>query len=266
MTSVTLYQGDCLEILPTIAADSVDAIVTDLPYGTTACSWDVIIPFAPMWEQVKRVLKPRGVFVTTASQPFTSMLIMSNLEWFRQAAIWDKVLPVGFLDAERRLMRGHEDIVIFSPAGYPTFNPQMVTRGIKRWKGGNRNNALGQGVYHAYGGMKSFGNEYYPTTIITVSNGDRTRPELVGHPTQKPVALYDYLIRTYTNQGETVLDIASGSGTTGVSAVRTGRNFIGIEKEESYFKIMQKRVYEATLQPQLFSMEKPAQERQAGLL
>jgi site-specific DNA-methyltransferase (adenine-specific) len=180
---------------------------------------------------------------------------MSNLEMFRQEAIWDKVLPVGFLDSKRRLMRRHENIVMFSTAGYPTFNPQMTRRGKKRWKGGG---ASGEDeVYSAYGERKSYNNEYFPTTIIEVSNGDRTRKELVGHPTQKPVALYDYLIRTYTNHNDTVLDICMGSGTTGVAAIQLGRNFIGCEISPDYFKIAENRIKEAEMQPNLFITETP---------
>jgi len=261
---ITLHNGDCLEYMLGMDAGSVDAIITDLPYGTTACSWDVVIPFAPMWEAVKHVLKPRGVFVTTASQPFTSMLVCSNLEWFRQAAVWDKVLPVGFLDANRRLMRAHEDIVIFSPVGYSTYNPQMVVRGKPRGKGDSAREE--SSVYHHYEKHKSFNNEYYPTTIITFSNGDRTRPELCGHPTQKPIAMYEYLIRTYTNPGETVLDMTAGSGTTIVAAIQTGRNAIGIEKRQDYFEIMQKRASEATLQPALFQYEAQPQPVQAAMI
>lgn len=245
-----LYLGDCLEILPTLPAQSVDAIITDLPYGTTQCKWDTIIPFVPMWNEVKRILKPLGVFITTANQPFTSKLIMSNMDWFRQEAIWDKVLPVGFLDANRRLMRAHENIVIFSAAGYSTFNPQMTRRGKPRAKGNSTHDI--NSVYGYYEKQVSFNNEYYPTTVITVNNGDRTRQELAGHPTQKPVSLYKYLINTYTNPRETVLDFTMGSGTTGVAAVQLGRDFIGCEIDAGYFAIAEKRIYEATLQPSLF--------------
>lgn len=238
----TIYCGDCLELLPIIETGSIDAIITDLPYGTTACKWDEIIPFAPMWEQVKRILKPRGVFVTTASQPFTSVLVMSNLEWFRQELIWDKVLPVGHLDANRRHLRRHENILLFSPIGYPTYNPQKTVRGKPRWKGGMQTFQAGETIYHSYTQIKTFNNEYYPTSLIEVSNGDRTRAEVGFHPTQKPVALYEYLIKTYTNAGDTVLDFCFGSGTTLIAAKQTGRKFIGIEKESKYYKIAEKRI------------------------
>jgi site-specific DNA-methyltransferase (adenine-specific) len=253
VSTVTLHLGDCLAIMPTLPPQSVDAIITDLPYGTTACAWDEVIPFAPMWEQVKRVLKPCGVFVTTASQPFTSRLVCSNLTWFRQEMIWDKVLPVGFLDANRRHMRRHENILLFSQNGYATYNPKMITRGSPRGKG---NSVRKEGiVYGQYKKQKSFNNQYYPTTIITVSNGDRTRPEVGLHPTQKPVALYEYLILTYTNPGDTLLDICAGSGTTGVAAILTGRNAILIEKDAGYFAIAERRIHDALQQPNLFEVQ-----------
>jgi site-specific DNA-methyltransferase (adenine-specific) len=247
MSEIHLLQGDCLEILPTLPDMSVDAIITDVPYGTTACKWDVIIPLDKMWEQVKRLCK--GAFVTTASQPFTSVLIMSNLDWFRQELIWDKVLPVGHLDANRRHLRRHENILLFSAAGYPTYNPQKTVRGKPRWKGGTQEFQAGETVYHSYTQIKTFNNEYYPTSLVQVSNGDRTRPEVGFHPTQKPVALYEYLIKTYTNPGDTVLDFCAGSGTTIVAAIKTGRNVIGIEKEREYFEIMERRATDA--QPQM---------------
>ena len=264
MPEVSLHYGDCLDWLPTLPAQSVDLIATDLPYGTTACSWDVVIPFAPMWAAVKRVLKPRGAFITTASQPFTSALVMSNLEWFRQEAAWNKVLPVGFLDANRRLMRVHENILIFSPAGYTTYNPQMTIRGEQRWKGGGSGGV--DDVYHPYGPRRSCNNEYYPTTMITVSNGDRTRSEVGYHPTQKPVALYEYLIRTYSNPGDVVCDFVMGSGTTGVAAIQTGREFWGCEMNAEYFAIAEKRIAQAQLQPPLFAIDEKPKLTQADFL
>jgi len=260
-----LYLGEALDTLAALDVQ-VDAIITDLPYGTTACSWDTVIPFAPMWEQVKRVLKKRGAFVTTSSQPFTSALVMSNIDWFRQELIWDKVLPVGFLDANRRHMRVHENILLFSDAGYQTYNPEMTTRGVPRGKGNNGGGGDGNTVYSAFNKSKSFNNEYYPTSIITVSNGDRTRPEVGHHPTQKPVALYEYLIKTYTNPGDTVMDFVMGSGTTGVAAIQTGRKFIGVERERKYFDVAVKRIAQA--QPPLFvdAPTLPAPDKQGELI
>jgi site-specific DNA-methyltransferase (adenine-specific) len=245
--SIQLLQGDCIEVMKTLPAGSVDAIITDLPYGTTACKWDEVIPFAPMWEQVKRVLKPRGVFVTTASQPFTSALVMSNLEWFRQELVWDKVLPVGFLDANRRHMRRHENILLFSSVGETTYNPQ-------KWKSEPYQKGLNSqaSVYGAFGrhAGKSEDGMRFPTSIIQESNADRQGQS--DHPTQKPVALYEYLILTYTNPGDTVLDITAGSGTTGVACVKTGRNAILIEKDPVYFETTQRRIKQVQAQPLLF--------------
>jgi len=248
--TVRLIQGDCLEVLRTLAPQSIDAIITDLPYGTTACSWDEVIPFAPMWAEVKRLLKPRGAFVTTASQPFTSKLVMSNAEWFRYEWIWDKNGATGFLDANRRPLRRHENVLVF--AGSQTiYNPvkwqgkPYKTHGVpregKNYEGYNAHVAL----------YKENDGERYPTSIVEFRKGD-TR-EIV-HPTQKPVALYEYLIRTYTNEGDTVLDFTMGSGTTGVACVKTGRNFIGIELDPGYFAIAERRISEAQMQMPLLEM------------
>lgn len=247
MSVVRLIQGDCLDILPTLAPQSVDAIITDLPYGTTACKWDEVIPFAPMWEQVKRVLKPRGVFVTTASQPFTSRLITSNLEWFKYCWTWDKVLAVGHLVAKKRPLQQTEDIVVFGSGGInysPIMTKRDAPRHIKKGIGQGNTVHLGHEQKTHY---ETVLHDRYPTTILRFSNAAREGL----HPTQKPVALYAYLIRTYTNPGDTVLDFTCGSGTTGVAAINTGRNFIGIEKDSNYFEIAKKRITETQAQPAL---------------
>ena len=248
MSEVTLYLGDCLEIMRGMEAGSVDAIITDLPYGTTACSWDEVIPFAPMWEVVKHVLKPRGVFVTTASQPFTSRLINSNLQWFRYEWIWVKGAPVGFLNARRQPLKDHENIVVFSELSH-TYNPQgLIETKVKSSRKNGKTKTGG-----VYGEVKD--REYwaqvgnFPRSVLGIKR--ITQNQI--HPTQKPVALYEYLIRTYTNEGETVLDMCAGSGTTGVAAVQTGRNFIGIELRPDYYEIMERRIREAQAQPSLLS-------------
>jgi site-specific DNA-methyltransferase (adenine-specific) len=254
--SIQLLQGDCIEVMKTLPAQSVEAIITDLPYGTTACSWDEVIPFAPMWAAVKHVLKPRGVFITTASQPFTSKLVMSNPDWFKCSWVWDKVLGTGHLNAKKLPMKQHEDIAVFCQAtnGNYTYNPIMQRRGKPRGKGGSGGGGDGNSAFGKYGNHDSFNNSYYPTTIITVSNGDRTRPEVGLHPTQKPVSLYEYLILTYTNPGDTVLDMCAGSGTTGEAAIKTGRNCILIEKKPEYFGIIQNRMAQVQAQPLLFEV------------
>jgi site-specific DNA-methyltransferase (adenine-specific) len=248
MSAVTLHLGDCLAIMPTLPPQSVDAIITDLPYGTTACAWDEVIPFAPMWAEVKRVLKPRGVFVTTASQPFTSKLVMSNLEWFKYSWVWNKHLAGNGILADHQPLKIHEDVCTFSRNGHD-YHPQK-TKGLGRWKGGIKDK------HGTFGNAESkvvWNNEYKPVSILDFSGAsmriDRT------HPTQKPVALYEYLILTYTNPGDTVLDICAGSGTTGVAAILTGRNAILIEKDAGYFAIAERRIHDALQQPNLFEVQ-----------
>jgi site-specific DNA-methyltransferase (adenine-specific) len=203
-----------------------------------------VIPFAPMWEAVKYVLKPRGVFVTTASQPFTSALVMSNLEWFKHVWVWDKVLSVGHLVVKHRPMQQTEDVLVFG-GGALTYNPVMSKRDRERYI----TKRVGQGnTVHVGHEQRDFYQnvltERFPTNLLTFANTERQG----HHPTQKPVALMAYLIRTYTNPGETVLDICMGSGTTGVACVKTGRNFIGMERDPAYFAIAEKRIAEARLQ------------------
>ncbi len=238
--SYQLFHGDCLDILPTLPDKSVEAIITDLPYGTTACKWDSIIPFEPMWAQIKRVLKPRGAFVTTASQPFTSKLVMSNLEWFKYEWVWEKEQGTNFLDARRKPYKVHENILVFAD-GQTVYNPQCTSG--KPYTNGKHMGSEVYGKFNDKQELKTHGR--FPRSIQKFNRS-------VGlHPTQKPTELFSYLIRTYTNPGETVLDFCMGSGTTGVSCAETGRNFIGIEKHEDYFEIAQRRIKEATAQPTL---------------
>jgi site-specific DNA-methyltransferase (adenine-specific) len=230
-----ILQGDCLSIMPTLPASSVDLVLCDLPYGTTACKWDSIIPFAPLWEQYGRVAKTDSAIVLTASQPFTSVLVASNLAHFKYVWVWDKIIPSGMSYARFQPMRQHEDVLVFAYGKVP-YNPQMVKRdkpikGGGMSKGETTNNQKLVALKKTY----DFKN---PTTILTI---DKVRKGSV-HPTQKPVALMEYLIRTYTNPGDTVLDNCMGSGTTGVACVNTGRNFIGIEKDEKYFEIAKQRI------------------------
>jgi len=242
--SVQLHLGDCLDILPTLPAQSVNAIITDLPYGTTACKWDEIIPFAPMWAEVKRVLMPRGVFVTTSSQPFTSKLIMSNLEWFRYCWVWEKPQGVDPFMTGFRPLNNIEDICVFSSNGH-NFTPQL-SKGKPYSVTRDKN---GRTLQTTDTKMKQTTTENsgtrYPMRVLRF---DQSRGD---HPTQKPVALYTYLILTYTNPGDTVLDFTAGSGTTGISCIDTDRDFIGIEKDAGYFEIMQKRIAAAQQQPRL---------------
>ncbi len=230
----TLHNGDCLQVMPLLEAGSIDAIITDLPYGTTACKWDTIIPFEPMWKEVKRVLKPNGAFITTASQPFTSSLIMSNPKAFRYEWIWDKVNRVtGYGNANKSPLKRHDNICVFYWKS-PTYNPQFV-------QGKAYVTSARKGTIHRHLGKNGItpqrtysDGKRYPQDILTIKADIKT--EMGLHPTQKPVALYEYLIKTYTNEGETVLDICMGSGTTIEAAERTGRNSIGIEKDEGIFQ------------------------------
>jgi site-specific DNA-methyltransferase (adenine-specific) len=235
---IDLRLGDCLDILPTLSDMCVDAIITDVPYGTTACKWDVIIPLDKMWAQVKRLCK--GAFVTTASQPFTSVLVGSNLKWFRYEWVWDKVRVTGAASAKKRPLITHENIVVFSKNGH-TYNPELTGKGKKPF---GKIVATPQSDTSAAMPEKRNFSIGYPKSILS-----HMRPNnLTGgglHPTQKPVALYEYLIKTYTNPGDTVLDFCAGSGTTGVAAIRTGRNAILIEREPEYFAVMERRIHEA---------------------
>ncbi len=215
---------------------SVDAIITDLPYGTTACKWDVVIPFAPLWEQVRRVLKQSGVFVTTASQPFTSLLVASNLNAFKYEVIWEKDKPSDFALAARRTMKYHESILVFC-WGRETYNPQMtmgepnhsVGRGIR--KKANESGANTATVTNKLDGWK------HPKSVMRFN-----REPAPTHPTQKPIELMRYLVRTYTNPGDVVLDPCMGSGTTCLAAKLEGRGYIGIEREPKYFETAKTRI------------------------
>ena len=260
---MSLYHGDCLEILPTFPPASVEAIITDLPYGTTACEWDSIIPLDEMWKQVKRVLKVNGVFVTTSAQPFTSVLIVSNLSMFRYDVTWDKVTPTGFLNCDNAPLRSHESIVVFYQQ-QPTYNPQMVKKPYKGSRTGagftQKGQAIKDGVYGSLVHGSGFRSDMsYPKSVWEFPTGNGHTKSKNEHPTQKPVNLYEYIIRTFTNPGDTVLDFCMGSGTTGVAAKQTGRNFIGIEKEKKYFEVASRRIAQA---PQPLFTEPPRQPTQ----
>ena len=240
--TIQLIHGDCLDV----DWPSVDAIITDVPYGTTACKWDVIIPFPEMWAKIKSSLKPKGAFVTTASQPFTSALVMSNPTMFKEEVIWNKIIPSGMSYARFMHMRQHENILVFAD-GRMTYNPQITQRdnpikagGMSKGETTNNQNLVA---------LKKTYTTKQPTTIISF---DKIRRGSL-HPTQKPVALMEYLIRTYTREGETVLDNCMGSGTTGVACVNTGRKFIGIERDSNYFAIASERIAAAERQDRLIA-------------
>ena len=235
-----LHLGDCLDVMRDIPDGSVDAVICDPPFGTTACKWDSVIPFEPMWAQLKRIVKPNGAIVLMAQTPFDKMLGASNITDLRYEWIWQKESGSGHLNAKRAPMKNHENVLVFY-ANAPTYNPQM---------------RLGFKPYTQAQGKTKSQNYGSQTGALTVSNGERyplsvlefARDKGKSHPTQKPVALMEYLIRTYTNPGETVLDFTMGSGTTGVAAANTERRFIGIERDPNYFDVAVKRTREAVEQ------------------
>lgn len=233
-----LMNGDCLEMMKYLADGSVDMVLCDLPYGTTQNKWDAVIPFDQLWAEYRRIGKPNCAFVLTAAQPFTSALVMSNPKEFKYQWVWDKVQPTGHLNAKKQPMRRHEDVVVFY-AAQPTYNPQLTEgKAIKR-TAGVAPQSTNYGHFESVGGDS--GTTRQPTSIIQVSSGRSPNARTV-HPTQKPVALMEYLIRTYTNPGDTVLDNTMGSGTTGVACANTGREFIGIERDPEYFRIASERI------------------------
>ena len=224
-----LMFGDCLERMKEIPSGSINMILTDPPYGTTDCKWDSVIPLDQMWGQLKRIIKPKGVIVMTASQPFSSVLINSNIKNFKYCWIWNKKTAANIGLVKYQPLKIHEDVVVFNGV----YNPQMI-KGKKRMKGGKA--AVGESVK---GGLKPKYYEsdmYYPKSILDFKN------ERGHHPTQKPVALMEYLIKTYTNETEIVLDFTMGSGTTGVAAKNINRKFIGIELDPTYYAISCERI------------------------
>ena len=238
----TIIQGDCLEIMKGIDDKSIDMILCDLPYGMTACDWDVRIPFEPLWEAYKRIIKDNGTIVLTASQPFTSMLVMSNLEMFKEEMIWDKRLISGIFNAKQKHLKQHENIILFSKDKY-TYNPQFRNNPLLRYGKQNKHTS------ESYGNTEFTDNQGvgYPRSILSMARPYNLGEGKVYHPTQKPVALFEYLIRTYTNEGDLVLDNCAGSGTTGVACINLNRHYILIEKKAEYVEIARKRVAEARL-------------------
>ncbi len=232
-----VIQGDCLEVMREIPDKSIDMILCDLPYGTTACKWDTVIPFEPLWEQYRRLIKDNGAIVLTASQPFTSQLVMSNPKMFKYEWIWEKSRPTGLFTAKKIPMKKHENVLVFYK-NTPTYNPIMTKADedkIDKRKTLNPTFSPYLGVHKNR--VKDSGNRY-PTSILPFPSISQEGQ----HPTQKPVALFEYLIRTYTNEGDTVLDNCAGSGTTAIACINTNRNYILIEKEPQYIDIINKRI------------------------
>lgn len=226
-----LMKGDCLERLKEIPDNSVDLILTDPPYGTTACKWDSVIPFERLWPELRRVRKERAAVVMTASQPFTTVMIASNMAEFKYCWVWVKKFKTGHLNAKKQPMRSYEDVAVFCD-GQTTYNPQGL-----EIHGKIKNRGVGAATNQACGAVNVQTHTGYPDQLLRF---DRDVPSV--HPTQKPVALMEYLIRTYTNEGDTVLDFTMGSGTTGVACVNTKRDFIGIEMDDEYFAIAVERI------------------------
>ena len=229
---VTLLHGDCLDLLNVVPSGSIDLILCDLPYGTTQNKWDSVIPLEPLWKEYKRICT--GAIVLTAQTPFDKVLGVSNLEMLKYEWIWEKTNASGHLNANKAPMKAHENVLVFYQK-QPTYNPQKTS-------GHERKTATRIGFSTNYGEqrMTSYDStERYPRSVLTIPS-DKQKSSL--HPTQKPVALMEYFIRTYTNEGDTVLDNCMGSGTTGVACKNLGRNFIGMESDAAYFDIAQKRI------------------------
>ena len=245
-----LYHGDCLEMMKQFPDNSVDCILCDLPYGTTNCSWDIVIPFEELWIAYKRLIKDNGAILLFGKQPFTTDLINSNRKMFKYELIWEKDKPTNFALANKQPMCYHENILVFY-TNQPVYNKQPTKReGKGTWRYEydiSHENRTIQGTNKKYTGKKEKSNydtEFKnPKSILYFDTGKRQQ---LQHPTQKPVALLEYLILTYSNEGDTILDNTMGSGSTGVACMNTNRHFIGIEKEEKYFKIAEERIKEAS--------------------
>ncbi|MGU3387262.1 DNA-methyltransferase [Methylobacterium sp. D53M] len=241
MQDTTLIHGDCLAVMPTLEPSSVDAVIADLPYGSTRCPWDVIIPFDPLWAAIEHVLKPDGVVVLTASGAFSALLTVSKLDWYRYRWVWNKVNRMsGHFNAKRQPLRVTEDILVFSP-GPHRYRPQMVQGEPYRSSHGGSGN-----VYKLSRPIETDCSDglRYPQDLIAIKADCRGTEGRV-HPSQKPTALTDYLLRTYTDPGALILDPTMGSGTAGVSCVRLGRRFIGIERDAKHFGTARARILPA---------------------
>ncbi len=258
LSAPILHLGDCLDVMPTLPAASVDLILCDLPYGTTACAWDSVIPFEALWREYRRLIRGKGAIVLCATQPFTTMLIGSNLSMFKYTWIWEKSRPSGFAQAKNMPLKAHEEIAVFSSGVtvhasqstnrmpyFPQGLEQLETPLTHEKKSSSDSSFAKRPSHKAYQQTQT----NYPRSVLKYPSESGT-----VHPTQKPVALMEYLIRTYTNLGDLVLDNCMGSGTTGVAALRAGRRFIGIERDPDYFRICQKRIAEAQPPRQVLSL------------
>jgi len=250
---IKLLHGDCLELMKDIPDKSIDMILCDLPYGTTACKWDVIIPFEPLWKEYKRIIKDRGCIALFGSEPFSSHLRMSNIKNYKYDWIWEKSKGCNFTHAKNMPIKFHEIISIFSydKIGHVVqlknkrmnYNPQGLIKTDKKWSRPKKYDSEHKMKRDSHKLERIIEFENYPKSILKFSNSDNN--ERGEHPTQKPVSLLEYLIKTYTLENETVLDNCMGSGSTGVACINTNRNFIGIEKDKTYFEIAKNRIEKA---------------------
>lgn len=241
-----IHHGDCLELMKDIPDKSVDMILCDLPYGTTACKWDTIIPFEPLWEQYERIIKDNGAIVLFGAQPFTTKLINSNFDLFKYELIWNKLQGSSFTLSKVKPLTSHENILIFGE-GKITYNPQMTKRekplNTKNWKMDKLNSENGNFKSKSVKEVQKVYTDKYPLSVVEYHKSAKECNNTKRvHPTQKPVALFEYLIRMYTNEGEIILDNCMGSGTTAIAALNTGRFFIGIESEREYVDTANERI------------------------
>ena len=242
-----LYKGDCLEVMDKLIADGikVDAVITDPPYGTTACKWDSVIPLDDMWLRLNKLIKPNGAIVITASQPFTSVLVNSNINNFKYEWIWEKAVGSNFAVLKYQPMKEHESVLVFSNSTHNYYPIKQLRKGSGAERIKHKYNELESKTGEVSGGLSNkdrsgnYSNLRNPSSVQYFNNREKCRGL---HPTQKPVALMEYLIKTYTNEGETVLDFTMGSGTTGVACKNLNRNFIGIELDDKYFEIAKERI------------------------
>lgn len=245
-TMIDLRLGDCLEVMKTIEDNSIDAIITDPPYGTTACKWDSVIDFDLMWEQLNRIIKPNGAIVLFGSEPFSSALRISNIKNYKYDWVWEKSMPTGMATSSFMPMKYHETISIFVNKGKPTYNKIMMERsesGKVRAKSPIQSKSKSNHINLGNQEAKQYNpNKVNPKTILKFNSVSNAPKGNKLHPTQKPIKLMEYLIKTYTNENEVVLDFTMGSGSTMVACKNLNRNGIGIEKEEKYFKIAQERI------------------------
>lgn len=253
----TLYQGDCMEVMGGMQSESIHSVICDLPYGTTACSWDSVIPLALLWVEYWRMAVPSAPFVLFSAQPFTTALISSNIHQFKYEWVYEKTNPKGFLNAKKRPLTAHENVCVFS-TGQPPYFPQKWT--MPEHSRTKRKSATSKTAGECYGGKELVrwmdSGERFPDSVIAFSN--RVGRDENFHPTQKPLDLMAFLVNSYTQPGEVILDNTMGSASTGVAAIQLGRKFIGIEREPKYFKIACERIERFYIQGRLFE---PAQKK-----